>query len=306
MFKRYTSIDNHYQQKVIDFFQTINPDLPNLTYSLTEKLDGANISIVIGECGKIQYTKRNNVLAPGEDFYKINSLKETINKAIVEPIFKWMKEQGYQFVQLYGEIYGKGIQKRINYGDGINVKFFDLRINGNEFLTPAKLNDLFHSLSISEWLVRTIDIVDGLNNVLEYNVDIKNEYGSMIEGFVIKPHNVEIVSPVGDRFVLKKKNEKFQEKCKVKKEILEADEDVLKYNQIFRTYINENRVLSTISKLGPIENQKQIGQYVKCILDDAKDDFLKENTLPNKFTNNDVKQVFNVGSAVFNLLKHHL
>jgi hypothetical protein len=50
---------------------------------------------------------------------------------------------------------------------------------------------------------------------------------------------------------------------------------------LFLPYINENRVLSVFSKEGEIQRPEQIGQYIKLVMEDAKEDFELENDLSN-------------------------
>ena len=43
MFKKFPSIENHYQQKNIDYWLRLYPELKDEDYVITEKLDGANL-----------------------------------------------------------------------------------------------------------------------------------------------------------------------------------------------------------------------------------------------------------------------
>ena len=68
-------------------------------------------------------------------------------------------------------------------------------------------------------------------------------------------------------------------------------------------------MLDTFSKHGEIQTPKDIGKYIKLILEDAKEDFLKDyniNELVIDLDKNKEKAIFNVGSRIVNLLKSKL
>jgi hypothetical protein len=122
-----------------------------------------------------------------------------------------------------------------------------------------------------------------------------------IEGVIIKPVN-EYFS-LHDRFILKKKTEKFQERMKSKKEKIQNSfsDRVNELKQVFESYLNENRVISAYSKHGKIESDKQIGEYIKIILEDMKKDFLKENDI-SELDKKEEKYIFNLGQEIVKFL----
>jgi small nuclear ribonucleoprotein (snRNP)-like protein len=50
---------------------------------------------------------------------------------------------------------------------------------------------------------------------------------------------------------------------------------------------------------------KDFGKYINLVLDDAKEDFLKDNELP-ELDKKEIKLLFNVGSTVDLLLKGNM
>ena len=73
----------------------------------------------------------------------------------------------------------------------------------------------------------------------------------------------------------------------------------------FASYLTENRVLSVFSKQGVISEPKQLGQYIKWVLEDAIIDFKKDH--PDlEIDDKTAKIVFNGGHLVVMLLKKHL
>ena len=114
---------------------------------------------------------------------------------------------------------------------------------------------------------------------------------------------------LGDsRFLVKKKSEKFKEKESTKK--LKPKEDlsseVVNLMLEFKSYINDNRMLSAFSKEGPIERPQEMGKYIKLIIEDAKEDFLKDNVVPDSLSEKEQKLIFNVGGLVADKLKKYL
>ena len=73
----------------------------------------------------------------------------------------------------------------------------------------------------------------------------------------------------------------------------------------FLTYINENRLESVFSKYGVIEKPQQIGEYIRYMLEDAKEDFLKDNDV-SVLHKETLKEIFNAGHNIMKLLKEKL
>ena len=59
---------------------------------------------------------------------------------------------------------------------------------------------------------------------------------------------------------------------------------------------------SVFSKDGPIEDRKDIGKYIKTILADAKEDFLKDYPEVATLDKAQQKTVYNVGSTIAKML----
>lgn len=297
MFKRYQSIENHYQQKCLDFWLSLYPELEKEVFIIEEKLDGANISIVLDENNNVTWCKRSGKAE--DNFMGLDKVKDQYEDLIEH--LKIFNESG-DGLQLYGEIFGPGIQKRINYGDEIQIRFFDMRAKSGDnlfYLHPVGLRNMGFIP-----VVKTLGHAVGLRDALEFDTRIENEHGSLIEGAVIKPMVKHYFSPKGERFVLKKKNKEFLERPAkiVKLEI--NDEEFNKLRDAFLPYINDNRVMSVFSKQGEISSPKQIGDYLKSVMNDAKEDFEKDyGEVDRKL----MSRVFKVANPrVVEILKEHL
>ena len=69
--------------------------------------------------------------------------------------------------------------------------------------------------------------------------------------------------------------------------------------------MTENRLINIFSQHGEIQDKKEIGEYIRLLIEDAKKDFLKDVDLP-VLDKNERKQVFNAGSKPFQLLQKYL
>ncbi|MHA1874053.1 MAG: RNA ligase family protein [Candidatus Heimdallarchaeaceae archaeon] len=315
-FKKYNSIENHYHEGTIEKWFNMFPELRKVLWVAQEKLDGSNISILIDKYDIILFS-RNRKLGLDEDFYGIRTL---LGQNEYQDLLKTLKDLSVDnnaVYRIYGEIFGKDIQKRINYGNKKYFRVFDFeiddrRLSPTELLEFFKLNNLYYYLvpfikiGYYEQLIR-LDV-----NNMKSRFALEQGIESPIEGIVLKPYNKVYYTRLGQIIYIKYKSDKFKEIAKVKRfKKFNGNPDVKKLNNKFKEYINENRVLSIFSKEGKIEEYKDIGKYIKLILEDAKEDFLKDLTeeergILNTLSKSDERQVYNVGSKVANLLKMYL
>lgn len=304
MFKKYSSIENHYQNKYIAMFLEWHPELKDVQYVVEHKIDGANISILINENNEVFWAKRSGKIG-NDNFMGLNEIKHEYDE-IINNLIEWKTREDVKELQIYGEIYGPGIQNRVNYGDKKRIDFFDCRLDG-VYMSSVWFYEMMNDIG---WIrrVRTLELVQGLENALKAKTSYYTEQGSLIEGVVIKPYINNYYSPVGERFVLKIKNKEFAEKMepKKRKEKSSFRDEVENLRSEFESYINESRLLSAFSKEGEIEDTKDIGKYIKFVLEDAKDDFYKENTLPDDLTKTEEKYIFNVSKGIVEMLKRYL
>ena len=109
--------------------------------------------------------------------------------------------------------------------------------------------------------------------------------------------------------MIKKKGEKFKEKsrkAKVPREQKVLPPEIAEPKAEFESYINENRIDTVFSKEGPIEDMKDIGKYIKLVMEDARKDFEKENDISN-LRKKDQRQVFSgSGPMIAKILKERL
>jgi len=192
-------------------------------------------------------------------------------------------------VTLYGEHAGPGVQKGVNYGTEKFVSFFDMKIE-DKYLTPFDFYALMDGFGFRSLCVPIIKIFDTLDELLEYEVENHithvgvQEDENWWEGFVGKPWDVIALNKDLEQvlFYIKKKSEAFKAKANAKKrgertpradlpiEFITAQDE-------FELYLTENRLNDVLGHYGKITDKSQMGQYIKYMMEDAKEDFFKDN-----------------------------
>lgn len=294
-FKKYSSIENHYQQKFIgSFVNQFGTEALNQPFAVSEKLDGANIQLVFQPNQEFKVGKRTSYLTREDSFFDIwNTLDKYI---MIWQRFQDFVDKEQRSLTVYGEIYGIGINGRINYGNEKFIKIFDLLMD-DEYLSQVEMIDFLHR-NFMETMLPTYFIKNSLAEALE------TEIPDNCEGWVIQPLNKLIRMGSGARFILKKKAEKFDDTVSDKvREKRNAGENV--FNLKFREYINENRLKDLFSKHGEIQRPQQIPDYIKLMMEDAKADFLKDHDI-SAYEPKEQKEIFNVGSMIVLILKKYL
>jgi len=306
-FKKYLEIENSYHAKNIQRFLAKFPELMFETYVIQEKLHGCNICLIFTPNEGMLVCSRNKILDPDESFFDVwNTLKkyEEELRAIQQYV-----DTTKTIMRVFGELVGSGINKGVDYMDEKFIRFFDIYID-DKLIAPIHSMTLLDNIGVTHMIVPIIGIVPSLQEALSFSCEfptkINPKEGNICEGIVIKSYHNVFISPVGEVFYLKKKNEKFKEKQHEPKPIMELDE-FDNWNNVFRTYITHNRVESTYSKMGIISENKQLVEYIKVILDDARKDFLKDYGEELKGASKaQLKRVFNIGSTLASMLMEDL
>lgn len=252
--------------------------------------------------GKVKVGKRSSFITPDEPFYNLWDIIDDY-----EYVAHWLGEQADYHkapARLYGELYGPGVQKRINYDtEKQALIFFDMMI-GNHYFSPASLHGHADLLPV----VPSYTVIEGLTNALEYSAEVQSKLSDdQAEGFVIKPYDKVYINKAGSRFVLKSKSEKFNEKMKVApKEKKELAPRVLEAYNTFMSYLTDNRIDNVIGNHGPFTEMKQTGDYIRYVLEDMKKDFAADGFDESEFEKDDLKQIYNVGHKIVQMLKARL
>jgi len=312
MLKKYPEIENSYRQKFIDNFVNLFPELLNCRYSITEKIHGSNIQLVFEPDKKFKVCSRNRILSDGEEFFGVWEVLDGIGDTISFLQHFIDSYPNKRIIRLFGELYGPKIQKGVYYGEERNISFFDMAVN-DEFLTQDAFFE-FGRKHLNQ-VVPLFAIANSLEGALNFNTERPSEIvnpleypDNICEGIVIKPFDRVFYNKVGQIFYLKKKNEKFKEKSREPKKPKQVeDSNIIRLNTEFKSYITEQRVQNIFSKEGIIQEPKEIGKYIKLILEDAKKDFLKDFSDEIKdMDKKELKKIYNVGSQIANILMEYL
>lgn len=266
-FKKYPSIENHYNEK---FISRIKEKFPNLKYAVFEKIDGMNVSVVI-EGTKVTgvYSRNGHDISQGEYKNFFDNFKWALEYSCCDEI--------PANCLIYGELYGNNIQKNIKYlapssSRSVQFRIFDIYLTEeNRFLNITEWRE--YGFNNPFWMVPEYARDLTLEEALEFDVEnLKSktsEVDAIVEGVIIRPMIETQLSPY-DRLILKHKTEKFREVRKTKKAIPNSQLVV----EGFGDFINENRVNSVKSKR-PYELPRETGALINDVISDATEEYQK-------------------------------
>ena len=301
-FKKWYSIENSYQQKNLDWWLSRHGELADEQYVITQKIDGTNFSWTINIEADVWASKRNSYI-PMDQHYQgadIATLWEQDRDMLLAAVGDIDFSESVRF---FGELFGGGIGKKgPDTGGPHQLLYFALMVDGA--LQPFSLLSV---LLPKDKVVPVVGKANGLSEALAFDTGFNTKVGvkenTTCEGVVIQPYSK--VYTAGDSvFLLKKKNE--QEVGAVKKKL--GDPPLVGHLQwAFRRYITDARGRNMFSKEGEIERPNQIGDYIRLVLADAKEDFLKEFGEDVKALDSaQMKKVYNAGLDIMLLLKEYL
>ncbi|QAX99933.1 RNA ligase [Escherichia phage EcWhh-1] len=297
MFKKYSSLENHYNNKFIEKLR-IN-GLTGGEWVAREKIHGTNFSLII-ERDAVTCAKRTGPILPAEDFFGYEIVLKNYADSIkaVQDIMETSAAVSYQ---VFGELAGPGIQKNVDYGDK-DFYVFDIIVTTEsgdvtyvddymlesfcktfrfkvapllgrgKFEDLIKLpNDLDSVVQDYNFMVDNVGLIEA--NAHVWNAEAKGEVFTA-EGYVLKPC-YPLWLPNGNRVAIKCKNSKFSEKKKSDKPIKVAvvlSQDDMDLMWQFTDYVTVNRINNVISKIGEVSKKdfgKVMGLTVQDILEEA-------------------------------------
>ncbi len=304
-FKKYPSIENHYQDKFIRRWIESIPELPNVSYIVTEKIHGANFQIMIDEHG-IEFASRNRTLSPDEKFNDYQNVMKGCEE-LIEAFQRIATSYPPSKIRLYGEIFGDGIQKGVQYGEK-QFRLFDVIVD-NDILPPRRVMNFLLSKGLERFHVPIIGIFDSLEEALmvdtKFNSRITNQEDNICEGVVIKPYDECYIDSNMSPFYIKKKNIEFLERKSTPRERTALPDTIVYAQEVFSDYITTQRIDNVFSKEGAIQDTTEMGRYIQLIMEDAKVDFLNDHSeMMEQFENGDDRKVYSkAGGQIAKLLK---
>ena len=201
----YPTIENYYDKKKMTYWMHRYPELKTIDLIAQQKYDGSNLGIEFTLDNKINYYTRNTQIGDNENFC---GLKEVIQQdkyaSMLDAIKKWkIAHPDIETINLFGEFYGPGIQKRIDYGPEKQIKFFDVYFN-RVVQSPLQMKLWFEEMKLDDFLVETL-LTGKLDELISSLDKCQELVKHKIEGIVIKPLDEVISNDDGDRFCLKVK-----------------------------------------------------------------------------------------------------
>lgn len=291
------------------------PDLHGESYVITEKIDGSNFQLIFTKGEELRFGSRNNELGITADFFDFQNAVLTQYTDNIEKIQNYVDFDNFiDELCIFGELFGGGIQRRINYGPNKKFLPFHMRADGMPLSVSRSLG-ILKDIGIS-WWVPVLSIGRNLDEAINYHVEeVKTMIGCddelsgnrFIEGVVIEPYETvrTIYHDQDDtisRFMLKKKNEKFSDSMRIKHKKVKQDEltnDGLHLMSVWSGMFNDNRMQDLCSKIGRPTEMNQMGEYIKALIADVREDFI--NIHRSEFiglTNGDRKIIMGSGGKL--------
>lgn len=314
-FKKYNSIENSYREpyiekvrETLDFF-----GCPNMLFSVSEKVDGCNTSIIT-DGSNIITGKRSTILTAEDKFYGFQDFAESHLKDVVIGIMETLKkEMDINQIQVFGEFFGGDydgyksdvpkIQKGIQYCPNHEFYAFDILVSDGEkniYLGVDKCNSLFEKFGLfynKELFRGTLDECLTYSPVFISTIGERLGYprleNNFAEGVVIKPIE-DIRFANGDRIIIKNKNPKFNEfekSGKKEKVQIELSDTCINIIAEIGNYITEARLGNVMSHLGELDMPKQMGLLIKEYSADTLEEFVKDHPEYNELSSNEQKNV---------------
>jgi Rnl2 family RNA ligase len=287
--KSYGKTKNVTDVKNLKMWLSKHPELDAERYVVTEKIDGSNFQLIFTKGEKLGLGSRNNEIGEMDKFF---NFQEAVLKDCAEHIEKLQafvdKSPDIDVINLYGELYGAGVQRRIQYSDKQHFLPFYIMVDGRP-VSYADAREIMDEAGIDPfWWVPILELdvtldyalaidVESLDTLVPYDMDGNRK----IEGVVIEPlSNVYTVDHEDglSRFKLKKKSQNFSDKAGIKHKTQKQHKISAEGNELYGKWsemFNDNRLCDVESKVGPIEEMGQMGEYIKLLVTDVREDFME-------------------------------
>jgi Rnl2 family RNA ligase len=299
---KYSSIENTFRQEFIDMIREDGLDAGE--WVVTEKIHGGQFSIYY-DGNEIKASTRSSFLTDGMDFFNWPKVLAD-NQDKVKKLYDILKskKKDISVVIVYGELFGgsyphpgvnkvkgaKRLQKGVHYHPDNLFYAFDIRVDGR-FLTVDECSELFEQAGL--FYARPIfrgTFDECLNHSNKFISKISGWLGlppiedNVAEGIVFKPVEPKFLG-IGERAILKSKNEKFEERKAIKKRpagsvrevtLSEAGERLL---DELESLVTENRLQNVMSKKGEMPYpvpKDYFGEMMKDFSLDIWEEFNKD------------------------------
>lgn len=297
-FKKYSSLENHYQAKAINGIQLMGLAKPDVLWTLREKIHGANYSVWYNGLD-VKFAKRTSFVGEMDNFFGHHDVTPVLKVKIVA-MYDNMVDCGFindgAELIVYGELAGtmasgRKVQVEVDYGK-LDFYAFDIKVNGS-YISDDSIEKMCGLADITTApLIATGSFYDlfetrnDFQSVVEQQQAGANQFNlifegdNVSEGYVLKPNHTHYFDN-GSRVAIKSKNEKFSEKKKKSKvqKMATSKVEMSSYDQkvidCLDEYITAPRLRNVISKHGDV-TQKQFGVILNMLVADVIEDYSKD------------------------------
>ena len=268
---KYSSIENTYRQQFIDLIK--EDGLDSGEWVVTEKVHGGQLAIYY-DGNEFKASTRTAFLTDEIDFFNWPKVLED-NRDKIKKVYDLLKAKNkdISYIIVYGELFGgsyphpevnkvkgaKQLQKGVYYHPDNLFYAFDIRIDG-KFLSVDESSELFEQAGL--FYAKPV-----FRGTMEECLKHSNQFPSKIsqwlglppiadniaEGIVIKPVEPKFLG-IGERVILKSKNEKFEERKSIKKRPkkpvreVKFSENGERLMEELESLVTENRLKNVLSK----------------------------------------------------------
>lgn len=307
--KKYSSIPNFYKSQRVY-------ELPEVV--VTEKVDGTNFSFGILPDKHVmnsrnhmmwKYSKRDKTeahVANFDGFGAVNRFKDSFPKA-----FDTLEEYGRNLI-VFGEFFGRGIQKRINYcGDEKKFVFFDIfDVDEDKWVTHFEFEQICFNLKIptAPLLYAGPPNKDKFEELVAMKSVIASRHGidDISEGIIIKGPMAD-VDEHGERIIVKYKTEEFAEVSLEMHDLAalrrrKGESGGRDYaDALAQKYVTNSRLENCLEKFRS-ENKgmtiKIISEVITYMANDAMEDLIEEDKNSELFDEKLTRKAFGNNSAI--------
>lgn len=290
-FTRFNSLENSYQQKLVD--KVVYEGRDGGLWVATEKLHGANFSFWC-DGSEVKVASRTQFV--DGTFFNCQAVINKHSASILEYHQKNFVPGAVLVV--YGELYGANIQKEVQYGER-RFSGFEVVINR----TPLRKDEAFGMLAGMGICSAPVKFVGSFADCMAFNhtfrseetpVDFPADEENYAEGLVIEPMIPQWFNN-GSRIYFKNKTPAFTEKKhktpKVPQTSSPFTPEVQDAYDTLMSYATEARVRNVLSKIGTITN-KDFPRVVGLFVQDMMEDCEKEEGIELKIVAGDVWKQF--------------
>lgn len=297
------------------FDETI--ELPSINFNGTCKLHGTNCSVTLNTRGDMYPQSREKLLSIEEDNAGF-ALFFNQKKSVFQKLFSIIDFNGYDFITIFGEWCGKGIQNKVAVSKlekmfvifDIKLSYYDNTKDKNIYLPISEIKKIrsnedrifniydFETFDITIDFNKPEDSLDKLielTNYVENNCPVGRSFGvenPMGEGIVWSYYDND-----GNKVRFKTKG-KYHKGTSSKKRIVEVDVEKINNIKEFVDYaVTEPRLNQGLEKVFGFNQPldiKKLGDFIRWVVNDImkeETDTLTKNGLIQKDVNSSISIV---------------